>query len=291
MIDNMDRKFDTLSSERIQPSLETGKAAGLRQRSHGPRAFFTALFLITVSLACGPAESGPPDNLGKEQLYGATEDRLYLSGQFDPYSHPDFVSLDKSGIQVSRKGMVLRKETVEALKKLHYRFKKDHPEIRFWVQSATRPFYSQKGIWEAKWNGQRKVSGKDLRTVKDPLERARMILQYSSMPGTSRHHWGTDFDINSLNPAYYRSGTGKVIYEWMLENAPDFGFCLVYTEGRSGGYQWEPWHWSYRPLAAPMLSDWNRLYEDKKIRAEFAGSSAAFHLAPEYVNTIGAACK
>ncbi|HBS06055.1 MAG TPA: peptidase M15 [Leptospiraceae bacterium] len=255
------------------------------------KRILTLLFIVSVGVACSPAGSDPTNGASEAELYGNTQPHLYLSGQFDPYSHVGFTTLEKAGIPASRKGMVLRKETTEALKKMLFRFKKDHPNIRFWVQSATRPFNSQKGIWEAKWNGQRKVSGMDLRTIKDPLKRARMILEYSSMPGTSRHHWGTDFDINSLNPAYYRSGTGKIIYEWMLANAPDFGFCLVYTEGRDGGYQWEPWHWSYRPLSAPMLRDWNRLYDANKIRTNFSGSDAAFHLAPEYVNTIGAACK
>ena len=267
----------------------------LERRKIGSRTLsevtLTTIFLVSITLACGPADSDPAGNLSNRQLYGNTEPHLYLSGQFDPYMHPDFISLEKAGLPASRKGMVLRRETAEALKKMLFRFRKDNPNIKFWVQSATRPFYSQKGIWEAKWNGQRKVNGKDLRSIKNPLERARMILEYSSMPGTSRHHWGTDFDINSLNPAYYRNGTGKVIYDWMLANAPDFGFCLVYTEDRDGGYQWEPWHWSFRPLSSSMLRDWNELYEAKKIRTSFAGSDSAFHLAPEYVNTIGAACK
>ena len=246
------------------------------------------LALIGLAIACGSAESEPPSS---QELYGPIAPAQYLSGQFNPATHPDFITLEQAGIPSGRAGMYLRKETAEALKKLIYRLKKDHPELKFWVQSATRNFYSQKGIWEAKWNGQRQVNGKDLRTIKDPLTRARTILEYSSMPGTSRHHWGTDFDINSLNPAHYKSGTGKILYEWMLANAPDFGFCLVYTEDRTAGYHWEPWHWSYRPLSAPMLHDWNQLYKAGKIHTSFSGSDAAFHLAPEYVNTIGAACK
>lgn len=268
------------------------RTAEMEKFHKGRYNFYSLFFAAALIAACGTADSDPAlSEKDREDIYGGIPAAKYLSGQFDPYSHPEFISLEKAGIPSSRKGMVLRKETADALKRLIAEFNKDNPGVRFWVQSATRPFYSQKGIWEAKWNGQRQVSGKDLRTVKDPLERARMILQYSSMPGTSRHHWGTDFDINSLNPAYYRSGQGKKIYEWMLANAPDFGFCLVYTEGRDGGYQWEPWHWSYRPLAAPMLRDWNRLYKEKKIQSSFAGSESAFHLAPEYVNTIGAACK
>ena len=28
------------------------------------------------------------------------------------------------------------------------------------------------------------------------------------MPGTSRHHWGTDIDFNSVDPAYFKTATG-----------------------------------------------------------------------------------
>ena len=163
------------------------------------------------------------------------------------------------------------------------------------IASSYRSFDRQLAIFNAKVSGARTVHDDDGAIVAmealTPVQQLHAILRFSALPGTSRHHWGTDFDINSLNPAYYRNGTGKVIYDWMLANAPDFGFCLVYTEDRDGGYQWEPWHWSFRPLSSSMLRDWNELYEAKKIRTSFAGSDSAFHLAPEYVNTIGAACK
>ncbi|MBK8672515.1 MAG: D-alanyl-D-alanine carboxypeptidase family protein [Bacteroidetes bacterium] len=29
------------------------------------------------------------------------------------------------------------------------------------------------------------------------------------MPGSSRHHWGTEVDINALSNAYFSTGEGK----------------------------------------------------------------------------------
>ena len=72
------------------------------------------------------------------------------------------------------------------------------------------------------------------------------------MPGTSRHHWGTDIDLNYLSNVHFESGNGKALYEWMRQNAHDFGFCQPYTEKnnrRPNGYEEEKWHWSYMPLA------------------------------------------
>ncbi|NJK84501.1 MAG: M15 family metallopeptidase [Saprospiraceae bacterium] len=46
-------------------------------------------------------------------------------------------------------------------------------------------------------------------TTPNPQERALKILKYSSMPGTSRHHWGTDIDLNSFSNSYFEQGEGK----------------------------------------------------------------------------------
>ncbi|MFM9004881.1 MAG: D-alanyl-D-alanine carboxypeptidase family protein [Flavobacteriales bacterium] len=40
-------------------------------------------------------------------------------------------------------------------------------------------------------------------------------MKFSSMPGTSRHHWGTDIDLNSVEPSYFLSGKGLLIYQWL----------------------------------------------------------------------------
>lgn len=218
----------------------------------------------------------------------------YITGRFDPSKNSNFINLKKSGIPCSGE-LYLRKETAEALKLMLSEFKKDHPEIKITVQSATRNFYSQKTIWEEKWNGKRKVSGTpDINKISDPLVRSLKILEYSSMPGTSRHHWGTDFDINTLNNKYYEKGEGKIIYQWLSMNAYRFGFAQPYTEGRAEGYKEEKWHWSYVPLSKKFLKEWNEIYQQDPslfINKIFSGSEISGKLASVYVNSINPECK
>lgn len=235
-----------------------------------------------------------PQNPACADCYGPVNAEQYLTGQFDPYKHPAFTTLAGAGIPDRGRGVILRKETVLALKGLFDEMKKDLPRQVFWVQSGTRNFASQKSIWESKWNGSMSVEGIRLNTIRDPLDKARRILRYSSMPGTSRHHWGTDFDINELTVDYYTQGSGQALYAWMLAHAPSHGFCLVYTQGRSAGYQFEPWHWSYRPLSSRFLKDWEALHQEQKISAKdihFSGSDQAFSLAGVYAGSVSAACR
>lgn len=212
-------------------------------------------------------------------------------GRFSPSEHPDFRALREAGIPVNDRPHYLRKEVVQALKSMYDGFRQDHPDIPFTVVSTTRPYNHQKAIWSAKWEGRSPVSGRLLPAeVDNPLQRARKILEYSSMPGTSRHHWGTDFDINTLQNEYYDSYPGSVVYGWLKDNAASYGFCQPYTAGRDGGYNEEKWHWSYRPLAAPMLADWIRLFGEE-IQGDFPGSEVALPLSREYVETVDPACK
>jgi hypothetical protein len=219
----------------------------------------------------------------------------YVTGRFAPSRHKDFINIKKTPIPCSG-DMYLRRETADAWLRLINDFKKEHPEIKINIQSATRNFYSQKSIWEGKWSGKRSTTGvKDIKLIIDPLAKALKILDYSSMPGTSRHHWGTDFDINTLNNAYYANGEGKIIYQWLKKNAANYGFGQPYTEGRETGYKEEKWHWSYLPFSIQYLNDWNKVYNDNPdefTRAGlFSGSDKAGHLSPIYVNSINPECK
>ncbi len=38
-------------------------------------------------------------------------------------------------------------------------------------------------------------------------------------------------------------------FRWLRSNADRFGFRMSYPRGNAGGYQYEPWHWCYRPAA------------------------------------------
>ncbi|MGB0983456.1 MAG: M15 family metallopeptidase [Saprospiraceae bacterium] len=216
----------------------------------------------------------------------------YLMGKFNPNTHPDFTTIKSK--HASKGGMKLRKDTYEAFGKMYDAALKDG--VRLKIISATRPFTHQKSIWEAKWNGKRKVNGQFLpANPRDPEERARLILMYSSMPGTSRHHWGTDIDLNDLNNPYFEKGTGKKIYDWLVENASEYGFCQVYSpqdDSRPYGYLEEKWHWSYVPVARRLTNLYAEKLTDSDISG-FEGSETALSIGmiEKYVLGINPICK
>lgn len=217
-------------------------------------------------------------------------EKNYLLGRFDPAHDSRFVQLTSGHAQGSALNGYLRKETFEAFQKMATAAKKDG--ITLTIISATRNFDSQKKIWENKWNGKTKVEGKDLTTIADLNERARLILLYSSMPGTSRHHWGTDMDLNSLDNNYFSSGEGLKIYQWLTQHGAEFGFCQPYTSKTNGrtGYEEEKWHWSYLPLSKIFLDEYTQQISTSDING-FAGSdtAASLQVISKYVN--GVACR
>ena len=218
-------------------------------------------------------------------------DMNHLLGHINPATDAKFSRVTKH--YGNRDGLYLLDEVYDAFVQMHEAAKKDG--VSLVIVSATRSFNAQKRIWERKWTGVRLVDGRNLaQTVPNPIERARIILRYSSMPGTSRHHWGTDIDLNSVENAYFASGTGLKVFEWLATNAGDFGFCQPYTpkgKDRSYGYEEEPWHWSYRPLAKHYLEQYVEKVTYDDIRG-FKGSNTAAQLdvMRHYVLGINPAC-
>ena len=216
----------------------------------------------------------------------------YLLGQFEPSQDENFVKIEAA--YTAKSSIYLRKETYDAFKEMHAAAKADG--INLQIVSATRNFNYQRGIWERKWTGVTKVSGQNLaQTISDPVERAEKILNYSSMPGTSRHHWGTDLDLNNLNNEWFDSGQGKKIYQWLSRHASEYGFCQTYTpigEMRPHGYQEEKWHWSYTPLASQYLEDYQALVTPADIKG-FKGSEVAepLNVIEHYVVGVNDDCK
>lgn len=254
--------------------------------------FFISLLLLHVSLF--PVVS-KPQTKAEKQVFGPVSPENYVIGDFDPAKHPLFVNVGSLGIPVSR-DHYLREEAAMALQKMYVAFKKAHPGVEFRVISSTRNWHHQNLIWTRKWTGKTRVEGDDLsRSKGDPLKRATKILEYSSMPGTSRHHWGTDFDLNNLNNRYFDSGDGKVLFVWLERHADEYGFCRPYTEGRSQGYNPERWHWSYRPLAVKLLKKWNEVIARNPhkitLPGKFPGSKVGQEIASIYVNGISSSCK
>ncbi len=216
----------------------------------------------------------------------------YLLGQFDPASDPNFVKIERA--YTAKSNIYLRQEAYDAFKEMHAAAKAEG--INLQIVSATRNFNYQRGIWERKWTGVTRVGGQNLaQTEPDPVARAEKILRYSSMPGTSRHHWGTDIDLNNLNNEWFDSGQGKEIYTWLTRHASEYGFCQTYTpigEMRPHGYQEERWHWSFTPLSSLFLEDYQAQVTPDLI-ANFKGSDVAEPLSviEHYVVGVNEECK
>lgn len=150
----------------------------------------------------------------------------------------------------------LRKEAYMAFEKMKKAAAKEGFKIK--VVSGYRNFERQKAIFEAKFERFTNDGMSGIAAIKK-------IIEYSTIPGTSRHHWGTDIDIIDDNATY----TGDVLVpekfhgdgpfckfrEWLEQNASKFGFYIVYTEVvHRKGFKYEPWHYSYAPISKPMLA-------------------------------------
>jgi D-alanyl-D-alanine carboxypeptidase len=209
-------------------------------------------------------------------------DKNYLLGRFEPAEDNRFVKPDDRFTAGAARSQYLRRETFEAFKKMAEAAQTEG--IVLTIISATRNFYQQKAIWERKWEAEAAVT--------DEAERAKKILLFSSMPGTSRHHWGTDMDLNNLNNDYFASGEGLKIYTWLKAHAHKYGFCQPYTSREYGRtvYEEEKWHWSYTPLSNEFLKAYVETIRISDIR-DFEGShtSAQIDVIRNYVE--GVSCK
>ena len=132
------------------------------------------------------------------------------------------------------------------------------------IVSAYRSYDRQKGIWNRKFirNAQKGLTPKD---------NINKIIEYSTLPGTSRHHWGTDVDIIDGSQSkegdvlvaekFHDQGPYESLKVWMDKNARDYGFIRPYTNNpKRKGFYYEPWHYSYAPISIPMLQDYLNLY-------------------------------
>jgi vancomycin permeability regulator SanA/LAS superfamily LD-carboxypeptidase LdcB len=189
-------------------------------------------------------------------------EKKYLIGKFNPEKDPNFTALLPP---ISNRKIYLHKKAAQAFINMRKAAKKEG--VNLTIKSGARNFYYQKGIWERKW--------KKYASIKDPKKRALKILEYSSMPGTSRHHWGTDIDLNNFENSYFEKGKGLKEHQWLKKNAWKFGFHQVYTQNKDRpGYHFENWHWSYLPLANQYLEQYNKKISYSDISG-FSGSEKA----------------
>lgn len=110
------------------------------------------------------------------------------------------------------------------------------------------------------------------------------ILGTRSMPGHSRHHWGTDVDVVSTDSERWRSYPPLARVQAFLEaTGPELGFYTPYRDGAfpepaKPHYNAEPWHLSYFPLAADRVRRWTAVV--KPAHAQLLDRVAS-HVAPD----------
>ncbi|BET61866.1 M15 family metallopeptidase [Yersinia pseudotuberculosis] len=130
--------------------------------------------------------------------------------------------------------------------------------------STFRDFGRQLAIWNGKFRGEQPVLDQDSQPIDifslDTAARCEAILRWSALPGTSRHHWGSDLDIYDpsrlptgeklqLEPwEYDAGGYFYPLTQWLSAHMAEFGFYRPFATD-NGGVAVEPWHLSYRPLA------------------------------------------
>jgi len=135
--------------------------------------------------------------------------------------------------------------------------------IKIKVVSSYRSYEHQKRIWTRKYT-------QFISNGLKPEQAIRKIIEYSTIPGTSRHHWGTDIDIidgsviapkDVLNAKHFEGlGVYVKLKNWLDANADKFGFCLVYTNDEARkGFKYEPWHYSFQSISKKMLIQYQKI--------------------------------
>lgn len=203
----------------------------------------------------------------------AVEKSRTMHEKKDSHNATDSMLLGKKTPPLQGKDFKLHKDAARAYDDMAKAARKDG--LVFYSASSYRSFENQKQIWNNKFT---KLKSDGL----DDSAAIERIVQYSSIPGTSRHHWGTDIDIVLQTPnmpedpmleEFFQEGQmyGE-LYRWLKANAESFGFREVYTNDPTRtGYAYEPWHWSYAELSIPFLKqylqiDLTQVLKDKSVK-------------------------
>jgi zinc D-Ala-D-Ala carboxypeptidase len=189
-------------------------------------------------------------------------DKKYLLGKFNPENDTLFVVIPPKYCLLRVE--YIHRDVLEPFIAMYEAAEKDG--VKLGIVSAVRTFNTQKWLWNQRYYNS-----------SNPVAVAKSVLSYLAMPGTSRHHWGTDVDVSSTKLSYFETETGKESYQWMFDNAHKFGFHQVYTKDRTAGYNEEKWHWSYMPVAIEFQKQYREkiTYDDL---TGFNGSEVAKEL-------------
>tara|TARA_B100000575_G_C23095584_1_gene631885 strand:- start:886 stop:1593 length:708 start_codon:yes stop_codon:yes gene_type:complete len=182
--------------------------------------------------------------------------------------------LGKANPEFYNKKIPMIKEAGEAFVNMQKEALKEGIKIK--IVSGFRSFNRQKQIWNRKFRIN-KMNGLS------PKQNLLKIIEYSTLPGTSRHHWGTDIDIIDgnkivsgdllLEENFHGDGPYVKLRKWMDINSKRFGFYRPYNNNpKRKGFKYEPWHYSYAPISIPMLKAYLKLkLRDQIVQKDLEG--------------------
>lgn len=208
-----------------------------------------------------------------------------LSWKIFSFNHISYDELiGKGNPQLYGTGFKLRKNAHDAFLKMKTKALKDGIKIQ--IVSSYRNFDHQNRIWTRKYD---KFTKQEL----SPEKVIKKIIEYSTIPGTSRHHWATDIDIidsNTVQPKnvlmekhFHGNGPYCKLKEWMDKHSESFGYYLVYTNnGNRKGFKYEPWHYTYKPLSKGYLEEYQKINLLEMLQKEKLSGSE--HFTEDFIN-------
>jgi LAS superfamily LD-carboxypeptidase LdcB len=200
----------------------------------------------------------------------AFEERIFMASAL---TSRQLTGLDDGHLVTLADGHRLRDEVAQAFIVLQADARQAGFELT--IASSFRSFARQLAIWNGKADGTRAVHDDEgcvvPMTQLSPLEQLHAILRFSAIPGTSRHHWGTDLDVfdAAVLPAQYQlqlslqevapGGLFDPMHRWLdkrMAADASHGFYRPYDKDR-GGVAPERWHLSYAPLSVSCAQQCN----------------------------------
>lgn len=195
-------------------------------------------------------------------------------------------------------GHKLLPEVAYAFERMQQAAKKN--DINISICSSFRSFDKQLSIWNKKFSGELPLFTLNGDKVQaDSLsdeEKVHAIMLWSALPGASRHHWGTDFDVYDkisveanhhnfqlIPEEYVGDGPCAAMSAWIKEFAQEFGFYFPYSH-YIGGVAAEPWHMSFKTQALTIEQQFNleELTEVLK-NSDILGKNTVLKLLPDLV--------
>jgi D-alanyl-D-alanine carboxypeptidase len=153
----------------------------------------------------------------------------------DGYAPTDLISLNETGLSVSRKDLSLRKAALKAAKAMAAAAQANGVTLVF--SSSYRSYAYQKQLFARYANEMGEAEAN----------------RVSARPGQSQHQLGTAIDFGSITNDFSETKAGR----WMAAHSAQYGFTLSFPRGMESvtGYNWESWHFRYVGVKAAALQE------------------------------------